>query len=127
MKAWRLWKVLWTITTNMFVITVAFMLFSHTSSDFERIVLCFVVLIYQSVNWTHTVQIRLAVEEALVLRSLILKLHQLAGEDTEEAYFVIEEAAKEYQSRNAQYYINLAGAVVVYLVVVSKLLSTLFL
>jgi hypothetical protein len=125
-RAWRGGKIIWVVFQNIFVIAITFLLFGHTSTDFERLTLCMIILIYQSVNWAHTTQMRVTIEEAFVVRTLFLNLLKKAGEETESAEEEIAEASKNYQRQNTLYYINLGGGVVVYVVVVWKLLFTIF-
>lgn len=117
-RAWRGGKIIWAVLTNIFVVAITFLLFSHASTDFERLILCLIILIYQSVNWSHTTQMRVAIEEAFVVRTLVLNLLKRAGEETESAEEEIAEASKKYQRQNTLYYINLGGASVVYIVVI---------
>ena len=123
---WRAGKIIWTVSTNIFVVAITFLLLGHSSTDFERVVLCLIILIYQSVNWSHTTQMRVTIEEAFVVRTLFLSLLKKAGEETESAEEEIAEASKKYHGQNTLYYINLSGASVVYIVVVWKLLFTIF-
>jgi len=101
------WKIIWTVITNVLIITITFLSFGHASTDFERLALCLIILIYQSVNWSHTTQMRMAIEEAFVVRTLFVHLLKKGGEETEAAGEEIAEASKKYQRLNTIYYINL--------------------
>jgi hypothetical protein len=124
--AWRVWKIVWAVLRNLFVIAITFQLFNFATTDFERVLLCLIVLIYESVNWAHTTQIRVTVEESFVMRRLVLNLLKRAGEDTEDAEEVMTELAENYQRHNVVYYINMGGGAMIYLIVVWKLLTTIF-
>lgn len=125
-KTWRWWKVIWTILRNVLVITITVLLFDHVSTGFERIVLCLLILTYESVNWAHTTQLRIMIEESVIVRRFFLSLLNKTGEDTETDEEEIDEFARKYQSQNIHYYINLVGALVIYVIVVWRLFEVLF-
>ncbi len=89
-------------------------------------VLCLLLLMFQAVNWSHTAQIRLTVEEAFSTKRLLLMILRKAGEETEEGEATINELESKYVKLTPLYYINLAGASVMYLIIVWKLITTLF-
>jgi hypothetical protein len=125
-KAWRWWKVVWAILRNILVITITIRLFDHVTTGFERIVLCLLILTYESVNWAHTTQLRLAIEDSLVAKSFFLNLLKKAGEETETDEEEIAEFAKKYRGQNIHYYINLVGALIIYTFVVWRLFGVVF-
>jgi hypothetical protein len=124
-KVWLWWKITWAVIRNLLYIALVILAFGKASSDFENLVLCLLILILQSINWTHTTQIRLTVEEAFVNRRMLFTLQKAAGEDTSEATEIVDEAEKNYDKSNPLYYINMVGATVVYLIVIWKLFTTL--
>jgi hypothetical protein len=124
-KLWRWWKITWAVIRNLLYIALVILAFGKASPDFENLVLCLLILILQSINWTHTTQIRLTVEEAFVNRRMLFTLQKAAGEDTSEATEIVDEAEKNYDKSNPLYYINMVGATVVYLIVIWKLFTTL--
>jgi hypothetical protein len=125
-KAWRWWKVIWTILRNILVITITILLFNRVSTGFERIVLCLLILTYESVNWAHTTQLRIMIEESVIAKRFLLNLLNKAGEQTETDEEEIAEFARKYQSQNIHYYINLAGALIIYVIVVWRLFGVVF-
>jgi hypothetical protein len=124
--AWRWWKIVWTVSKNLFYIFVILVAFSKASSAFENVVVCFLVLIYESVNWASTTQVRLAIEESFSNKRLLFAVLKKVGEETDEAEMTIGESEKEYLKQNTLYYINLGGALIVYFIVLWKLFTTLF-
>src|SRR5258708_4535785 len=90
-RAWRWWKIVWTVSTNLFYILLIFFAFDKASSAFETVVVCFLVFIYQSVNWANTTQLRLAIEEAFSNKRLLLAVLKKGGEETEDAEMAIGE------------------------------------
>jgi len=125
-RGWRWWKIVWAVSKNLFYILVILVAFDKASSAFEKIVVCFLVLIYESVNWASTTQLRLAIEEAISNKRLLLAVLKKGGEDTEDAEMTIGESEKEYLKQNTLYYINLGGALIVSCIVLWKLFTTLF-
>lgn len=123
-KAWRWWRIAWTVLRNLLYISLVILAFGKATTDFEIVVLCLLVLILQSVDWGHTTQLRLTVEEAFVNRRMLLTLQKAAGEDTSEAAEIVDEAQKNYSKGNPIYYINMVGATLVYLIVIWKLFAT---
>jgi phosphotransferase system glucose/maltose/N-acetylglucosamine-specific IIC component len=124
--AWRWWKIVWTVSKNLFYIFVILVAFSKASSAFENVVVCSLVLIYESVNWASTTQVRLAIEESFSNKRLLFAVLKKVGEETDEAEMTIGESEKEYLKQNTLYYINLGGALIVYFIVLWKLFTTLF-
>ena len=125
-KIWKWWKVLWTIFKNVIYISLVVLAFDKVSTAFENLVFCLLVLIYQSVNWAHTALLRLTVEEAFATKRLFFMVLRHHGEATEEAESTINEVEKNYSNQIHLYYINLVGAIVVYLLVAWKVVATVF-
>jgi hypothetical protein len=124
--AWRWWKIVWTVSKNLFYIFVILVAFGKVSSAFENVVVCFLVLIYESVNWASTIQVRLAIEESFSNKQSLFAALKKVGEETDEAEMTIGESEKEYLKQNTLYYINLGGALIIYFIVLWKLFTTLF-
>lgn len=124
-RAWKWWEITWTIFRNLLYIVLIFFAFDKVSTAFENLVLCLLILIFQAVNWALTAQLRLAVEESFAIKRLLFLILKHQGEETEDAESAINEVEKKYSKQNVLYYINLAGATVVYLLVVWKVLVTL--
>ena len=125
-RAWRWWKIVWTVSKNLIYILVIVVAFGKASSAFENVVVCFLVLIYESVDFASTTQLRLSIEEAFSNKRLLLAVLKKVGEETEEAEMTIAESEKNYLKQNTLYYINLGGGVIVYFIVLWKLFTTLF-
>jgi hypothetical protein len=124
-RAWKWWKITWAICRNILYIALILFAFDKASTAFENLVLCLLVLIFQAVNWSHTVQLRLAVEESFATKRLLFLILKRQGEETEDAELAISEVEKKYSKQNSLYYINSVGATVVYLLVAWKVLVTL--
>jgi hypothetical protein len=124
-KAWQWWKIVWAVLKNIFYILLILFAFDKASSIFENVVICFLVLIFQSVTWASTVQLRLTIEETFSNKRLLLSILKKSGEETEDAEEIIAESEKEYLKQNKLYYINLGGALVVYFIILWKLVVTL--
>jgi hypothetical protein len=125
-RAWGWWKVVWTILRNLIYIAVILLTFGKVSTAFENLVLCFLILTYESVTWTGTLQTRLAIEEAFSNKRLLLKILSKAGEEMEDLEEDIGEAQKSYVKQNKIYYVNVAFSLVVYFIVLWKVFTTLF-
>jgi len=125
-KLWRWWKISWTVIRSLLYVLLVVLAFGKAKDEFENLVLCLLVLILQGVNWAHTTQLRLTVEEAFVNRRMMFTLLEKAGaEDTTEAKEVVDEAERNYTRSNPIYYVNMGRATIVYLVVLWKLFTTL--
>jgi len=95
-RAWRWWKIVWTVSKNLFYILVILVAFNKASSAFENVVVSFLVLIYQSVNWASTTQVRFAIEESFSNKRLLFAVLKKEGEETDEAEMTIGESEKKY-------------------------------
>jgi hypothetical protein len=124
-KVWWWWKVTWTVIRNLLYVWLVFLAFEKASSALDNVVLCLLVLVLQSVNWAHTTQLRVAVEEGFATRRILFIVLKAAGEDMEEATEMLNGAEKKYLKSNPIYYINLVAASLVYLILVWKLVATL--
>ena len=125
-RAWGWWKIIWTVIRNLLYMLLILLAFDKASTAFERLVLCFLVLIYQSVTWALTTQVRLVVEEAFSNKRLLLTILKRGGEETEADEVAIREAEENYVKQNKIYYINLGGSLIVYFIVLWKVFTTLF-
>lgn len=117
--------VVWNISRNLVYIAVIALMFGKVSTTFEKLVLCFLILIFQSITWAGTAQTRLAVEEAFSNKRLLLKILSKAGEDTADLEAEIGEAEKSYDKQNKIYFVNAGGSLVVYFMILWKVFTTL--
>ena len=123
---WKWWRIVWAVLRNLIYISVILTGFNYASSHFETLVFCLLVLIFQAVNWTHTTQVRFAVEAEFRARRLLLDMlenrgnHERVSED-------LTNGIETYQKQTSLYYINSVGASLIYLIVVWKVISTVFL
>jgi hypothetical protein len=125
-KLWRWWKITWAAIRSILYIFLVLLAVGKAKDEFENVVLCILILILEGVNWAHTTQVRLTVEEAFVNRRMMFTLLEKAGtEDIAEAREVVDEAEKNYAQSNPIYYVNMVGAAIVYLIVLWKLFTTL--
>jgi hypothetical protein len=124
-RAWRWWKVIWAVLRNFLEIGLILLAFGKLSTAFENIVLCLLILIFQSLTMGGAIQLRVAIEEAFSNKRLLLKILRKAGEEMEDLEAAIGEAEKNYVKLNKIYYINLGGSLVVYCIVLWKLFTTL--
>jgi hypothetical protein len=125
-KIWFWCRVVWTIFSNLVYIALVVFAFDKAQSAFETLTLSLLILIYQAVNWSSTARIRTDVEEALVQRRMLFAILQKLGEDTTEAEDFIRDAERKYLRSNPIYYINMAGASLVYFLILWKILRTIF-
>jgi hypothetical protein len=114
------------VSKNLFYIFVIIVAFGKASSAFENVEVCFLILIYHSVNGASTAQVRIAIEESFSNTRLLLAVLKKVGEETEEAEITIGESEKKYLQQNMLYYINLGGPLIVYFIVLWNLFTTLF-
>jgi hypothetical protein len=124
-RAWGWWKVVWAVLRNLIYIGVILLAFEKLSTAFENIVLCFLVLILQSLTLGGSTQLRLAIEEVFSNKRLLLKILSKAGEEMEDLEAAIGEAEKNYVKQNKIYYVNLGGSLVVYFIVLWKVFTAL--
>jgi hypothetical protein len=83
------------------------------------------VLIYQAVNWNDALRARTDLEEGLVKRRFWLAILQKLGDETSEAVEEVDEIELKFRRSSPIYYINLAGSLIIYIVVVWKLIAAL--
>ena len=124
-KLWFGWRIVWAILRNLISLFFLFLAFDKTESAFQIVVLCLLVLIYQAVNWNDTFRVRTDAEEALFQRRLSFAILQKLGEETGEAVEAIDELELKFRRNTPLYYINLAGALIIYLSVLWKLVTAL--
>jgi hypothetical protein len=124
-RLWWWWRVVWSVVRNLLYIFAILLSFDKATTHFEAIVLCFLVLILQSVNWSQTTHLRLTVEESFSTKRLLFMLLKHSGEETEDAEALINDAENKYLKQNPIYYINLSAASVIYLIVLWKAFTTL--
>ena len=122
---WFWWKIIWAVVRNIIYIVLVIIAFEKATSAFESLVVCLLLLILQSVEWTHTAQTRFAVEELFSNKRILFLLLKKAGEQTEDGEETISELEKKYSKHAPIYYINLVGGSIVYLMIVWKVFVTL--
>jgi hypothetical protein len=124
-KPWFVWKIIWAILTNLIYFAFLVLAFDKAQSAFQALTLCLLLLIYQAVNWNDTARVRSDAEEGLANRRLALAILQMLGEDTSEAAEEITSVEAGFRRINPIYYINLAGASIIYIAIVWKLATVL--
>lgn len=110
---------------NLIYLALLFLAFDKSESAFQTLALCLLVLIYQAVNWSNTHRVRTDGEEALVQRRFFLSILQKLGEETSEAVEAIAEIEVKFRRSNPLYYVNLAGALIIDLAVLGKIVTTI--
>ena len=123
LRVWFWWRIIWTVVRNFLYVTVILITFGKASSEFQTLTLCVLILTLQGVNWSNVVQLRMAVEDTLTTRRLLIPLLKVAGEDMAGAVETLNAIEKKFKKQDPIYYINATFSSLIYFVVLWKAFS----
>jgi hypothetical protein len=129
-KAWRYWKMGWAALRNTFYCALVYFAFEKMSTAFETIVLALLIMIFLNVSGSLTTIVRLNIEEALVVRKLLVGLFKKLPNDEweiEQTEERLAEIKKDYDKNNGVYYVNIGFNSLIYSYTGWKLIQLLVL